>query len=148
MGTAGAIHDREANSRGGRRAKSVLPIVRPDHRTKVGRRVLELERLFKAAIGEVSPVMQMKITDAVTLKVLAEIARMEFLSGRPIRISHLVRLEHRAELAMQRLRLDEQGSTAAPETLEQHLAAMVRRRELATAAPPGEAPGEVAGPLS
>src|SRR5580658_7152217 len=82
---------------------SVVPLARPDTRTRFGRRWKQLVADFTDALrgqGTINAVLAMKVQDAAMLKAIAERARADYLEGRKITLGHLIRVERRADNAV------------------------------------------------
>jgi hypothetical protein len=76
-----------------------------DRRTRIWKRIAELTALFTAAFGgvEATPIRRMKIEQAAQLTALAEIARGRFMRNGDGTLDDIVRLERKADSAVQAL---------------------------------------------
>jgi hypothetical protein len=84
----------------------VVPLAQIDKRTRFGRRVSELASDFTEALGGrvgVSRVLATKIADAAQLKAIAEQVRADYLGGNKVTLGHLIRVERRADNAVNAL---------------------------------------------
>jgi hypothetical protein len=79
----------------------------------LGKRIDELKALFIAAlnVGELSPLLRLKIDEAAQLKALAELARGDFMRGdRHASLDDIIRAERRGEQAVRALGIGERKS--------------------------------------
>ena len=97
----------------------VVPHVKLDTRTRIGRRVGELVADFTEALRAtttISPALAQKIADAATLKVIAETAHADYFKGRRasgrVTLARLVHVERRAAAAIRALALPDQAHIA------------------------------------
>jgi hypothetical protein len=80
-----------------------------DRRTKVGRRMTELARLYRARLGDAvsDPVVALSVQRAAELQALAEDLRWRALRGDPDATPNaVVRITRLADLSVKRLQLD------------------------------------------
>jgi hypothetical protein len=95
----------QANNQPKRSGKLPRPV---DHRTRVGRRVLELRRLYRQRLGPDAddPVLASAVDRAAQLVALAEDASAKAVRGQAVAADDVVRLHRLADLHLRRLKLD------------------------------------------
>src|ERR1700722_15603888 len=96
----------------------VVPRVKLNKRTRIGRRVGELVADFTEALRTTTPItpaLAQRIADAATLKVIAETAHADYFKGRRasgrVTLARLVHVERRAAAAIKALALADQAHT-------------------------------------
>ncbi len=97
------------------RARTLTTI---DKRTLLWKRLVELRRLFSAALTqagiELSPVRALKVEQAAQAVAVAELCRGKFMRDGAGDLDELVRAERRADAAVKRLGLPPEGKPAGP----------------------------------
>ena len=92
-----------------------------DRRSRVFRRITELQALFLSALEsagvELSPLRRMKIEEAAQLKALAEKTRGDYLRDGVGTLDDIVRIERKAELAVKGLGIVEGKAAQRPRRL-------------------------------
>jgi hypothetical protein len=116
----------------GRRAHSLTHV---DKRTRLGRRIEELRRIFTEALGGgLSAAKLLRLDAAAQLQAIAEVARGDFMRDAKGSLDDIVRAERKADQAVRALGIVEGRSnqqTAAQAVLA-HAAEIAARKPTAT----------------
>src|SRR5262245_17286350 len=113
-----------------RPAKGVVPLFTVDGRTRLGRRVAELEAIFAEALGnKLTDVQVQQVRQAAQLNCIAEVAAERYLRGSDlVTLDDLVRVQRAAALALRRLNIG--AAPASPKVdLDAYLASKRKAAE-------------------
>ena len=112
----------EAAIQGSSSAKRSKPPRHPiDRRTRLGRRVTELRRLYLTRLGSDDAVVVAAAGRAAALTAMAEDLSARWLRGHPISPDDVVRAHRLSDLHLRRLKLDRHVPRDATPSLEQYL---------------------------
>jgi hypothetical protein len=126
--TAEAQENNQPKKKGG---KLPTPV---DHRTRVGRRVLALRRIFRQRLGSdvEDPVLASAVDRTAQLVALAESLSARSIRGEAIAADDVVRMHRLADLHLRRLKLDRHDVRTRTESVDEYVARTYGNGESAT----------------
>lgn len=98
-------------------ASRVMPIMRISRRTRLGRRLAEIKRIYSEALGGwsgLSPIMRERVDTAAQLKALAELAMQQRAEGARVPWNSVIRAARLALSAERSLGIGQSGKHQGP----------------------------------
>ncbi len=103
-----------------------------DRRSRVSRRITELQALFLSALERagavLTPMRRMRLEEAAQLKALAEKARGDYLRDAVGSLDDVVRIERKADAAVRAIGLPSESSRPAPPSLADYMKSVAPSR--------------------